>query len=257
MTDDGLEQPEPEDGRWTIDEQRHFVGMDCSVERDGSEVDGEVAAIWSFPGRAQARRRPARGRRSVQHVKKSRQLRKFVTAMKLYKATYGSGEARRIEPTKQATTVEPAPDRAGPAKSLARAGVRTGFYRGRRNKRLAFSSGRAIRRGVFGRRCDTPQHEMSEYTQNDSTNEGCVTAVTGTDEKPFFSRREGTAESVPLHEHSKNAIQRCGGGAVSCRGAGGVACHPTHPTQGSVGSEGGSTTLRPKTSLGGWSWRWS
>lgn len=172
MSDDELAQPDVEDERWTIDEQRHFVGMNCTIERDSEEVGGEVAAIWSFPGQARARRRPARGRRTVQHGQRAGQFRRFVTpnAMKLYNPPLGTSRASRTSTAQSTTAEESAPGRASTSQVFARAGVRTGFFCGRRLKRLAFSSGYAFRRGVLGRRASRDTTSMP-YTQENSQQE--------------------------------------------------------------------------------------
>jgi len=71
----GIRQPDVEDSRWEIDEQRHFVGMDCSVEHNGEAAAGEVAAIWLFRGEPRARRRTARGRHGREHQQGAGQFR--------------------------------------------------------------------------------------------------------------------------------------------------------------------------------------
>jgi len=47
-------------------------------------------------------------------------------------------------------------------------GVRTGSFCGRRNKRLALSSGRAVRRGVLGRRVVSAVERMSATTDGET-----------------------------------------------------------------------------------------
>jgi len=197
MTDDGLEQPEPEDGRWTIDEQRHFVGMDCTVKRDGDEVSGVLKAIWLFPGRARARRRPA-GRRGVQHCERAGQLREVVTrsAMNLYNPPLGTSRASSTDTAQNTTAEESAPGRASTSQVFARAGVRTGFFCGRRLKRLAFSSGHAFRRGVLGRRAGRDTTSMP-YTQENPQQESCRLALQRNGRGSTFGAVERIVEESP------------------------------------------------------------
>jgi len=168
MTDE-LAQPDIDDSRWEIDEQRHFVGMDCTVDHNGEEVAGEVAAIWLFRGESRARRRRPRGRYGRQHQQGAGQFRELVAlrAMKIYKQAPGRSYVSRTGEAQNTTAEEPRPGRARPAKSNARAGSRMRFFCGRRNKRLASSASYAQRRGVFGRRAgrDTTSMRYAQANQ--------------------------------------------------------------------------------------------
>jgi len=258
-------QPDVDDGRWEIDTGRHVVGMDCSVTRldeDGNvagEEPGKIEAVWLFPGLARTRRRRARRRQHRQLREGPRQLRQVLSAMNLYKARPESDVARRIEPTKQATSVEPSPNRAGPAKSFARVGARTGFYRGRRNKRLALSS-YAIRRGVLGRRVGRDTTKMRERTQH-SRPSSRVRQDRGTtftaveEESPRRSTPQKERHRPRAANRNTGAVWERRAGAVVGRGAFNTTTNWYHsvtiPSIHPIGTDGSGTSVVPLLSSGG------
>jgi len=69
-----ISQPSVDDDRWTIDQQRRFVGMDCTVSVDSDERSGVIQAIWCFRGQPGARRH--RTRRGTRRPFKPRERRK-------------------------------------------------------------------------------------------------------------------------------------------------------------------------------------
>jgi len=263
MADGG--QPDIDDSRWEIDDSRHVVGMDCTVEHNGEEAAGEVAAIWSFRRFARARRRRARRRQRREHEQGAGQLREVLMAHPQTLITEATEGEKQVGQHPLSDQLRSNPHCAGrktwPVN--ARRSVRTTGLLWRWLKRLAFSASYASCHGVLGRRVCSDTTSMREQAnqQNETSrielqqNSRGTTGTTDEEERgeksvpqttnqPAISRNPQTGRRC---RHSELAAVRRRSFITTTNWYHSVTIPSIHPT----GTDGSGTSVVPLLSSGG------